>query len=121
MAWRGGREFLLRLDQLAAAQMTQRDLHRAFRKAGIARDRLVARIQFARADAPCVSPQVQIHRERGDAPIMADQVGEQRVDHVSVEGDLLYHTSYYSSSDDPSGLHDALLAFRRGKTPETLA
>ena len=76
-------------NELASIEVSQRRLHPAFREPGIVCDALMAGVNALRSRAERARPEVHVHDERGRRFVVADQVREQRLEDIAVEGDCI--------------------------------
>lgn len=88
-----------RSDQLAAHQIANRALHRAFRKSGQVGDGLMTQRHALRAASAGLPPQVEINQKGRGRFVVTDKVAHQYVEHVGVERELCHQDSIRGSLD----------------------
>ena len=76
-------------DQAPPRQRADRALHGALRQAGRRHDVAVAGANRRPAAGRAI-PEMQVDEERRRLPIVQDEIGHQRLEHVGVEPELLH-------------------------------
>ena len=92
MEWNGGGVSSGGGDQLAILKVGQCALDRAAGQARAGGDRLMGHAYRPVRVLGGLTIEVEVNDERGQAPVVAHEVGQKGVEQVGVEGDL-YHSS----------------------------
>jgi len=79
----------LRLDEPTLREPAHRCLHGSLRQPGAVGDHLMARASGP-ATSPRAPPEIEVDDEGRRAPIVADQIGHERVDDVEIDGDAFH-------------------------------